>query len=105
MSLAEQGDPSREYSCDKIYNVIVADVSGRITLGEGNVTLREIVCDLAEKGKPRTTRPNKRGGSSRPTDGCPPLCFPLAHMQGGPASEVKVLLSENQPLTAKEGAP
>jgi len=45
------------------------------------------------------------GGLSRPTDGCPPLCFPLAHMQGGPASEVKVLLSENQSLTAKEGAP
>jgi anti-sigma B factor antagonist len=30
--------------------VIVLDVSGRITLGEGNVMLREIVSDLAEKG-------------------------------------------------------
>jgi len=30
--------------------VIVLDVSGRITLGEGNVMLREIVRDLAEKG-------------------------------------------------------
>lgn len=28
-----------------------------------------------------------------------------AHMQGGPASVVKVLLSENQPFTAIEGAP
>jgi anti-sigma B factor antagonist len=30
--------------------VMVLDVSGRITLGEGNVMLREIVRDLAEKG-------------------------------------------------------
>ena len=62
MSLAEQGNPSREYSCDKIYNVIVADVGGRITLGEENVILSEIFRDLAEKGKPRTTRSNKKGG-------------------------------------------
>jgi len=34
-----------------------------------------------------------------------PHVFSPTHMQGGPASEVKVLLSENQPLTAKEGAP
>jgi anti-sigma B factor antagonist len=31
-------------------DVIVLDVSGRITLGEGNVMLREIVRDLVEKG-------------------------------------------------------
>jgi len=31
--------------------VTVIDVSGRITLGEGNVILREIVRDLAEKGQ------------------------------------------------------
>jgi anti-sigma B factor antagonist len=30
--------------------VTIVDVSGRITLGEGNVILREIVRDLAEKG-------------------------------------------------------
>lgn len=30
--------------------VVIIDVSGRITLGEGNVMLREIVRDLAEKG-------------------------------------------------------
>jgi anti-sigma B factor antagonist len=30
--------------------VTVLDVSGRITLGEGNVMLREIVRELAEKG-------------------------------------------------------
>ena len=65
MSLAEQGNPSREYSRDKIYNVIVADVGGRITLGEENVILSDIFRDLAEKGKPRTTRSNKKGGLSR----------------------------------------
>ena len=31
--------------------VTVLDISGRITLGEGNVILREIVRDLAEKGR------------------------------------------------------
>jgi len=31
--------------------VTVLDISGRITLGEGNVMLREIVRDLAEKGR------------------------------------------------------
>jgi len=31
--------------------VTILDVSGRITLGEGNVMLREIVRDLAEKGR------------------------------------------------------
>jgi anti-sigma B factor antagonist len=34
----------------QVGEVIVLDVSGRITLGEGNVMLREIVRDLAEKG-------------------------------------------------------
>jgi anti-sigma B factor antagonist len=31
----------------------VLDISGRITLGEGNVALRELVRDLAEKGRKR----------------------------------------------------
>ncbi|MGA7631679.1 MAG: STAS domain-containing protein [Terriglobales bacterium] len=31
--------------------VTVVDITGRITLGEGNVILREIIRDLAEKGK------------------------------------------------------
>ena len=31
--------------------VTVVDISGRITVGEGNIALREIVRDLAEKGK------------------------------------------------------
>src|SRR5579862_3424867 len=34
----------------QIGNVFILDVSGRITLGEGNVMLREIVRDLADKG-------------------------------------------------------
>jgi anti-sigma B factor antagonist len=34
----------------QVGRVTVLDVSGRITLGEGNVMLREIVSDLAEKG-------------------------------------------------------
>jgi anti-sigma B factor antagonist len=37
----------------QVGEVIVLDVSGRITLGEGNVMLREIVRDLAEKGNKR----------------------------------------------------
>jgi anti-sigma B factor antagonist len=34
----------------QVGGVTVLDISGRITLGEGNVILREIVRDLAEKG-------------------------------------------------------
>ncbi|MGH9544007.1 MAG: STAS domain-containing protein [Terriglobales bacterium] len=34
----------------QVGEVVIVDVSGRITLGEGNVMLREIVRDLAEKG-------------------------------------------------------
>lgn len=34
----------------QIEDIVVLDVSGRITLGEGNVMLREIVRDLADKG-------------------------------------------------------
>jgi anti-sigma B factor antagonist len=34
-------------------DIVVLDVSGRITLGEGNVILREIVRDLADKGANR----------------------------------------------------
>ena len=34
----------------QVGRVTVVDISGRITLGEGNVILREIVRDLAEKG-------------------------------------------------------
>jgi anti-sigma B factor antagonist len=35
----------------QVGEVTVLDISGRITVGEGNVVLREIVRDLAEKGK------------------------------------------------------
>lgn len=37
----------------QIGDVIVLDVSGRITVGEGNIMLREIVRDLADKGSNR----------------------------------------------------
>lgn len=37
----------------QVGGVTVLDISGRITLGEGNVILREIVRDLAEKGHKR----------------------------------------------------
>lgn len=40
-------------STRQIGDVIVLDVSGRITLGQGNVMLREIVRDLADKGNKR----------------------------------------------------
>jgi anti-sigma B factor antagonist len=39
-----------QISTRQIGTVTVLDISGRITLGEGNVILREIVRDLAEKG-------------------------------------------------------
>jgi anti-sigma B factor antagonist len=37
----------------QVGDVVVLDISGRITLGEGNVVLREIVRDLADKGNKR----------------------------------------------------
>jgi anti-sigma B factor antagonist len=37
----------------QVGGVTVLDISGRITLGEGNVILREIVRDLAERGQKR----------------------------------------------------
>jgi anti-sigma B factor antagonist len=35
----------------QVGEVAIVDVSGRITVGEGNVILREIVRDLSEKGR------------------------------------------------------
>jgi anti-sigma B factor antagonist len=40
-------------SIRQVGNVAVIDVTGRITLGEGNVMLREIVWDLLAKGQTR----------------------------------------------------
>src|SRR5438270_5855193 len=43
----------------QVGDVTILDISGRITLGEGNVALREIVRDLLEKGRDRkSTRLN-----------------------------------------------
>jgi anti-sigma B factor antagonist len=36
-----------------IKDIVVVDITGRITLGEGNVMLRELVRDLADKGTTR----------------------------------------------------
>jgi anti-sigma B factor antagonist len=50
----ERGTPVKMQTVTRqVGEVIVLDVSGRITLGEGNVMLREIVRDLAEKGNDR----------------------------------------------------
>ena len=40
-------------STRQIDDVVVLDISGRITLGQGNIVLREIVSDLADKGNMR----------------------------------------------------
>jgi anti-sigma B factor antagonist len=40
-------------SSRQVEDVVVLDVSGRITLGEGNVMLRDIVSELAENGNKR----------------------------------------------------
>jgi anti-sigma B factor antagonist len=37
----------------QVGDVTILDISGRITLGEGNVALREIVRELADKGQKR----------------------------------------------------
>jgi hypothetical protein len=50
----------------------------------------------------------KKGGlRGEPSLSAPPFSVVVEgnHMQGGPASVVNVLLSENQPLAAIEGAP
>jgi anti-sigma B factor antagonist len=41
---------SMQTNTRQIDDVVVLDISGRITLGQGNVVLREIVRDLADKG-------------------------------------------------------
>ena len=50
----EGGTPVKMQTVTRqVGEVIVLDISGRITLGEGNVMLREIVRELAEKGNDR----------------------------------------------------
>jgi anti-sigma B factor antagonist len=51
LSMEGRRTPARmQTNARQIGDVLVLDVSGRITLGEGNVILREIVRDLADKG-------------------------------------------------------
>ncbi len=55
LGLGMQGKTPTKMQTDtrQIGDVTVLDISGRITLGEGNVMLREIVRDLADKGNKR----------------------------------------------------
>jgi len=55
LGLGMQGKtPTRmETKTREVGDVVVLDISGRITVGEGNVMLREIVRDLADKGSKR----------------------------------------------------
>jgi anti-sigma B factor antagonist len=51
MSMEGRQTPGRmQTSARQVGDVIVLTVSGRITLGDGNVMLREIVAELADKG-------------------------------------------------------
>ena len=50
LSMEESAPVKMKTATRQVGRVVVLDVSGRITLGEGNVILREIVRDLAEKG-------------------------------------------------------
>jgi anti-sigma B factor antagonist len=55
LGLAMQGStPAKMQAVTRqVGDVIILDISGRITLGEGNVALREIVRELADKGHKR----------------------------------------------------
>jgi anti-sigma B factor antagonist len=54
ISMVERKTPVQmQTSTRQIDEVVVLDISGRITLGQGNVMLREIVRDLADKGNKR----------------------------------------------------
>ena len=54
LSMEGRTTPARmQTNTRQIGDVLVLDISGRITLGEGNVMLREIVRDLADKGNKR----------------------------------------------------
>jgi anti-sigma B factor antagonist len=54
LSMERRTVPARmQTNTRQIGDVVVLDISGRITLGEGNVMLREIVRELADKGNKR----------------------------------------------------
>jgi anti-sigma B factor antagonist len=53
LGLQGQAPVKMQTTTRQVGEVIVVDISGRITLGEGNVMLREIVRELAEKGNKR----------------------------------------------------
>ncbi|MFZ0635488.1 MAG: STAS domain-containing protein [Candidatus Acidiferrales bacterium] len=51
ISIAERPNLRMQAATREVGDVSVVDIAGRITLGEGNVMLREIVQGLVEKGK------------------------------------------------------
>jgi len=53
LSMERKTPVQMQTSARQIDEVVVLDISGRITLGQGNVMLREIVRDLADKGNKR----------------------------------------------------
>jgi anti-sigma B factor antagonist len=54
LSMEGHETPARmQTNTRQVGDVVVLDISGRITLGEGNVMLREIVRELADKGNKR----------------------------------------------------
>jgi anti-sigma B factor antagonist len=54
LSMERRTLPARmQTNTRQVGDVVVLDISGRITLGEGNVMLREIVRELADKGNKR----------------------------------------------------
>lgn len=76
MSLAEQGNPGREYSRGKIYGRHSRRCRREESLwGRERNTFR----DLSRLGRESVIRSNKKGGLSRLTDGCPPLSFVSSH--------------------------
>ena len=53
LSMERKAPVQMQTSTRQIDEVVVLDISGRITLGQGNLMLREIVRDLADKGNKR----------------------------------------------------
>jgi len=51
LGMREKTPVKMQTATRQVGEVTVLDISGRITLGEGNVILREIVRDLADKGR------------------------------------------------------
>jgi anti-sigma B factor antagonist len=51
MSMQAQSSSRMQAATRELGEITIVDIKGRITIGEGNVMLREIVVGLLEKGK------------------------------------------------------